>query len=86
VKLTAELSGSATRYLGKLDAQRRAAIVARVEALSGDYRAGSKPLQGALRGTWAARVGEFRILFEVDDGAGVLRVVKVGPRGDVYKL
>ena len=34
---------------------------------------------------WRIRVGEWRIIYRIDDGRLVVLVVKVGPRKDVYR-
>ncbi|AXF56549.1 type II toxin-antitoxin system RelE family toxin [Salicibibacter kimchii] len=35
--------------------------------------------------TFRKRVGDFRIIFEVDQGDLIVLVLKVGSRGDIYK-
>jgi mRNA interferase RelE/StbE len=42
-----------------------------------------KPLKGEP--FWRLRQGSYRAICSVDDGKLVLLVLKVGPRGDVYK-
>ncbi len=44
----------------------------------------SKPLHeaGGLR---SARVGDLRIVYEVDEAVRVVEIVEIGPRGDVYR-
>jgi mRNA interferase RelE/StbE len=61
--------------------------LARVELICEDPFNGnvSKPLQGRLDGTRSSRVGELRIIFEVVQGELLVSVVKIGPRGDVYR-
>ena len=44
-----------------------------------------KPLVGDLAGLWSARRGTFRILYEVDDDAELVIVVRVAGRADVYR-
>ncbi len=44
----------------------------------------SIPLRGRA-GVRRMRVGELRVLFEVLEAEGVILVVDVAPRGDVYK-
>ncbi len=45
---------------------------------------GTKPLTNAGRFR-AARVGTWRIVYLVDEHAGVVRVETIGPRGQVYR-
>ncbi|MHA6251755.1 type II toxin-antitoxin system RelE family toxin [Oceanobacillus sp. CAU 1775] len=35
--------------------------------------------------TFRKRVGDFRIIFEVDQGQLIVLVLKIGSRGDIYK-
>jgi mRNA interferase RelE/StbE len=42
-----------------------------------------RPLQG--RDGFRLRIGDWRLLYEVDRGRLIILVVEVGPRGDVYK-
>lgn len=44
-----------------------------------------KPLQRQLIGLWSARRGTYRVLYAIDDQAGVVRVIDVGHRGDAYR-
>lgn len=34
--------------------------------------------------SWRIRVGDYRVLYQIDDAAGVIRVVRAGHRRDVY--
>lgn len=43
------------------------------------------PLQGHGGDTYRIRIGDWRVIYEVDDGTVTVTVIKVGPRGDVYK-
>ena len=42
-----------------------------------------KPLQGMPR-TYRLRVGDLRIVYEVDRQAGVVNVLSIRPRGEAY--
>ena len=44
-----------------------------------------KPLQRELEGKWAARRGEFRILYEIDEGAHLMTILKVAHRAHAYR-
>lgn len=49
-----------------------------------DPRQFGKALRGDLGEFWRYRVGNYRILCQIDDGEFVVLVVKVGHRSDVY--
>lgn len=46
---------------------------------------GGAPLVRELEGTWRYRVRRYRIVYEIDTGARVLRIVGVGHRRNVYE-
>jgi mRNA-degrading endonuclease RelE of RelBE toxin-antitoxin system len=48
-------------------------------------RRAGKPLHRELAGNWSGRRGTYRVLYEVDDPARVVRVADVYHRGDVYR-
>ncbi|HST66057.1 MAG TPA: type II toxin-antitoxin system RelE/ParE family toxin [Mycobacteriales bacterium] len=51
---------------------------------SGPHRVG-KPLRPPLEGTWSARRGTYRILYEIDDNARVVLVTAIEARADAYR-
>jgi len=50
----------------------------------GPHRVGT-PLVGELSGLWSARRGDYRIVHEIDDTAGVVLVHRVQHRRDAYR-
>lgn len=43
------------------------------------------PLRRELAGLWSARRGPYRVVYEVDDEAGTVNVLRVDHRADVYR-
>lgn len=79
------LSGRAEAYLARLDPPTRERIRRRLnEIATAPYGQHTKWLTGR-RGLRASRVGDYRILFEVDDAAREIAVTIIGPRGQVYR-
>ena len=75
---------SALKELEALQIQDRRRVVTRIQALAEDCRPpGCEKLTGGDR--YRIRQGVFRVLYEVDDAAGTVTVVKVGHRRDVYR-
>lgn len=44
-----------------------------------------KPLRSQLAGTYSARRGEFRLIYQVFDDRVVVRVIHIAHRRDVYR-
>jgi mRNA interferase RelE/StbE len=75
---------AALRMLSKLDRQVAGRIKIATEALRDDSRPpGAKMLTGS-HGLWRIRVGDYRIVYTIDDQRNVVRVAAVGHRRDVY--
>lgn len=66
-----------------------AVAAAVVELITGDLlrapRTVGKPLQRELEGRWAARRGSYRVLYAIDEEAGVVTVLAAEHRRDVYR-
>ena len=52
--------------------------------LENPHRVG-KPLRGDLAGLHSARVGAYRIVYEVNEGSRTVRVIYIDHRADVYR-
>lgn len=79
-----EFTVQAAKELGKLDGSVRPRIVHAIAALADDPRpAGCKALQG--RDGFRVRIGNYRIIYEVDDGVLTVLVITIGHRSSVYR-
>ena len=82
---TVRFARSARKELESLDSNLVARIFPRIEALSRNPRpTGCRKLRGT-RNLWRIRVGEYRIVYEIRDDAGLIDVVVVRHRRDAYK-
>ena len=84
-----ELSSQALKALGQLDAQVARRILTflhdRVAPLE-DPRSIGEALKGSKLGEfWKYRVGDYRIISSIEDGALRILVVKVGNRREMYR-
>ncbi|MEA2009623.1 MAG: type II toxin-antitoxin system RelE/ParE family toxin [Actinomycetota bacterium] len=52
--------------------------------LENPHRVG-KPLRGELRGLHSARVGAYRVVYEISAGDHIVKVVYIDHRADVYR-
>jgi mRNA interferase RelE/StbE len=44
-----------------------------------------KPLRGELSGNWSLRIGDYRIIYRIDEDEKILTLLRVGHRKTVYK-
>ena len=84
-----ELDPAAERELGKIDQQTARRILAflhgRVAQLD-DPRSIGEALKGSKLGAfWKYRVGDYRIVASIEDGALRIHVVRIGNRKEVYR-
>lgn len=54
-------------------------------SLASDARRRGKPLQRELEGRWAARRGDYRVVYRLDEDTKTMHVLKIGHRSDVYR-
>lgn len=83
-----EFTDRARKQLKKLDKGTAALIVGwlrkNIEGCA-DPRAHGKPLTANRSGQWRYRVGDYRILADIQDGKVLVLVLNVGHRSDIYK-
>jgi mRNA interferase RelE/StbE len=76
---------AAVRQLEELLRPIRNRIALKIEALRDDpSRAGCKKLSG-LPDTWRVRVGDYRVIYQVQHGILLILVLTVGHRREVYR-
>lgn len=79
-----EFLPSAARALSKLERTVQRRISRRIDRLAGDPRADAVKLRGA-DDVWRARVGDYRILYVIEDQRLVVVVVRVAHRREAYR-
>lgn len=78
--LNIELSKRAVKTLSEMDSQTKTRILNAIKQIpSGDI----KPLKG-YKGYYRLRVGGWRIIFTYKDNGDII-ILKIAPRGEVYK-
>jgi mRNA interferase RelE/StbE len=76
---------AAVRQLEELPRPIRNRIALKIEALRDDpFPAGCKKL-AALADTWRVRVGDYRVIYQVQRGILAVLVLTVGHRREVYR-
>jgi mRNA interferase RelE/StbE len=84
VPCSVTIKGSALKEIERLSAGDRQRVVAAIDGLRQNPRAGTQ-LKGEHTGLRRIRVGSFRIIYEVKDQALVVLVLRVGHRRDLYR-
>ncbi len=80
-----EFSRRAAREFGRLALQDQRRVARKIDVLAVEPRPdGCAKLEG-FKSAFRIRVGDFRIVYEVDDEARIITVARVGSRGQVYR-
>lgn len=86
MRYSVQLLKRAEKDLAALPKQDRLRIAARIEELSSNPRPhGAEPLKGELSGHWKFRVGDYRVVYQIQDDVLVVVVVRIGNRREVYR-
>ena len=79
------LSSRAQKDLRKLAARQRDRLVAQIQALADDpFPPGRKKLKGMRGDYWRVRVGDYRILYEVEQDELVVLILRALDRKEAY--
>jgi len=78
------LERAAEQALKRLSARNFQRIIPRIKALAENPRpVGCRKISGS-RNDWRIRVGDYRVIYEVDDEEKAVRVMRVRHRGKAY--
>ena len=84
-----EVSAAARKALSKLDRQAARSILQFLDdkvAKGTDPRAAGKALSGSALGNfWRYRVGDYRVVADIQDSVVTVLVVRIGHRRDIYR-
>ena len=75
---------SAQRSLNDLDRPLRRRVASRIDALREDPRPqGATKLVGSKY--WRIRVGDYRVVYDIEDAQLIVLVIEVGHRREIYR-
>ena len=77
------LTKRALKDIGKIDPDSKIRIGEKLKVLTNDPVGSSKKLSSAIIGTYRFRVGDYRIIFDIEDDEVI--VLRVGHRKDIYR-
>lgn len=79
---------NAEKQLKKLDISQQRMLMAWIEknlVNAENPRILGKPLKGNLKDYWRYRVGNYRIIADIDDSVVRVCIIEIGHRKDIYK-
>jgi mRNA interferase RelE/StbE len=85
---TIEIKHTAEKQIQKLDRKAQELIVQFLRervAPADNPRQWGKPLHGEKRGLWRYRVGDYRLICDIQDERITVLILTVGHRKDVYR-
>ncbi len=84
---TVEFSNTAANQFSKLDrpTQKRISVFIKRLVTSDNPRHNGKFMQGQYAGYYRYRIGDYRLICQIDDGNLLITVIKLGHRRKVYK-
>jgi mRNA interferase RelE/StbE len=80
-----EVMAPARREFDRLPISVAAAVLETLDAISENPKRLGKPLMLEHEGRYSARRGPYRIIYELDEDAHLVRVLAIGHRRDVYR-
>ncbi len=84
---TVILSAKAVKILDKMKSKDKinyGIIISHLKNMEENPEYFGKPLNGNLKGLWSYRVGDFRIIYKIQDDKCLVFVITIGHRRDVY--
>jgi mRNA interferase RelE/StbE len=75
----------AEKSLRKLPPQVQESVLSVLKKIASDpFPSGSRKIIGTDN-HWRIRIGDYRILYEVDESESIIRIERIGHRKDVYR-
>jgi mRNA interferase RelE/StbE len=79
------IAKKAFKELAALPAKNNTQIVEAIDNLKEDPRpAGCKKLKGQSEDIWRIRIGDYRVLYFIDDTIRIVEIRRIGHRKDIY--
>ncbi len=81
-----KIDTTAIKYLNKIDKNIQEKLITGIDNLSSidNPRKIGKALQGKYVGFWRYRIGDYRLICEIQDKIITILIIKIGHRKDVY--
>lgn len=80
-----EFSHKAAKQFAALESDVQGRIQPRIDALAADPRPEGCRKLTDMKGAYRIRIGDFRVVYTVDDEIEVVAIVRVGDRAKIYR-
>ena len=80
-----EYTRQAVKALAAMQANTRRVVLEKIESMARDPFGAANVKKLVGEPGYRLRVGDWRVIYDVDSGRVVVRVLRIGPRGGVYK-
>lgn len=82
-----QFSKAAYKYFSKLDRKKQKQIAKVLDTLKQNpfIVSNVKPIQGINKDMYRIRIGDLRIIYCIENEKLLIFIIKIGPRGDIYK-
>ena len=86
MKYTIQMSKAASKALAEINARDRQRIYDKILTLGDNPRPpGCKSMAGSYAGNLRIKVGNFRVIYKVEDSRLLVLIVDLGDRKDIYR-
>jgi mRNA interferase RelE/StbE len=80
-----EMAPGVDKHLRRIEKATRLRLAGVIELLGMNPRPpGAKMLRGGERGLWRVRVGDYRVVYTIEDAKLIVLVIRIAHRSDVY--
>ena len=80
-----DIAPAAQRQLRKLDPHARRRVQAAIELLADDPRPPAAKMLVNSDGAWRVRVGDYRVIYDINDGRLTILVLSAAHRREIYR-
>lgn len=80
-----QIKPSAQKELAKVPQPQRGRIAKRIDRLAADPRPKDSKKLSTEQSLYRVRVGDYRVIYQIEDDKLLVLVVRIGSRGDVYR-
>ena len=85
MKYRVDMAPAAQRQLRKLDPQARRRVQGTIDLLAENPRPPAAKLLMNSEGAWRVRIGDYRVVYDIEDSRLIILILSVAHRREVYR-